>query len=62
MNVNSISPEAQAILFEHPWPGNVRELEHAIEGAMNMMTPPPVAPDDDDDGPYGDDDDDDDDD
>lgn len=37
MNVNSISPEAQAILFEHPWPGNVRELEHAIEGAMNMM-------------------------
>jgi transcriptional regulator with PAS, ATPase and Fis domain len=27
----TLSPEAKAILWEHPWPGNVRELRNAIE-------------------------------
>ncbi|MBK7078119.1 MAG: sigma 54-interacting transcriptional regulator [Myxococcales bacterium] len=29
-----LSPEAAALLTQHPWPGNVRELEHAIEHAI----------------------------
>lgn len=32
--VNSISPEALAVLMAHPWPGNVRELENVIERAI----------------------------
>jgi len=30
----SISPEAWAILTQHPWPGNVREFSHAIQHAV----------------------------
>jgi DNA-binding NtrC family response regulator len=29
-----LSPEALALLAEHPWPGNVRELENALERVM----------------------------
>jgi len=30
----SISPDALAILEQHPWPGNIRELENVIERAI----------------------------
>lgn len=30
-NFQNFSPEAKAILWEHPWPGNVRELRNLIE-------------------------------
>jgi DNA-binding NtrC family response regulator len=32
--VEGITPEAMALLEEHPWPGNVRELEAVLEQAM----------------------------
>src|SRR6266540_1057481 len=32
--VQSLAPEARALLLEHAWPGNVRELEHVIERAV----------------------------
>lgn len=32
--VESVAPEAIAVLLEHSWPGNVRELEHVIERAV----------------------------
>src|SRR5215471_19073596 len=34
MRVDSIAPEAMAILLDYAWPGNVRELENTIERAM----------------------------
>lgn len=36
--VQSVSPEAMALLLAHPWPGNVRELENVIERAI-VLTP-----------------------
>jgi two-component system response regulator AtoC len=32
--IESLSPEAEALLLAHDWPGNVRELRNAIERAM----------------------------
>jgi DNA-binding NtrC family response regulator len=32
--IEGVSPEAMALLVDHPWPGNVRELENAIEYAF----------------------------
>jgi DNA-binding NtrC family response regulator len=29
-----VSPEAMAVLRQHPWPGNVRELKNALERAL----------------------------
>ncbi|MEB2284357.1 MAG: nitrogen regulation protein NR(I) [Polyangiaceae bacterium UTPRO1] len=29
-DINSITPEAEALLVRHPWPGNVRELENML--------------------------------
>lgn len=29
-SVTGVSPEAQALLVQHPWPGNVRELENIL--------------------------------
>jgi len=43
-----VSPEAQALLVNHPWPGNVRELENALLRAAvlapgRMLTPTDLA-------------------
>ena len=32
--IDSITPQAMAVLEAHDWPGNVRELEHAVERAI----------------------------
>ena len=32
--IDSITPQAMAVLEAHDWPGNVRELEHAVERAV----------------------------
>ena len=43
----TLSPEALAMLVEHPWPGNVRELQNAIERAVILAdgdTPAAAAP------------------
>jgi DNA-binding NtrC family response regulator len=32
--IESITPQAMAVLENHDWPGNVRELEHTIERAV----------------------------
>jgi DNA-binding NtrC family response regulator len=44
-----LTPEAMALLTEHPWPGNIRELEHCIERAValasgQVLTPEDLAP------------------
>jgi DNA-binding NtrC family response regulator len=39
--VDSIAPDAMALLAAAPWPGNVRELENTIERAV-VLTPEPV--------------------
>lgn len=37
-NVQSLSPEALALLSDYHWPGNVRELENVLAGGMiNML-------------------------
>jgi transcriptional regulator with PAS, ATPase and Fis domain len=38
-SVQSISPEALAVLREYPWPGNVRELKNCIERAVILTEP-----------------------
>lgn len=38
LNVRKISDEVYHLFLEYEWPGNIRELEHAIEGAMNLIT------------------------
>jgi DNA-binding NtrC family response regulator len=35
-HVQTVSPEAMAILMRYPYPGNVRELENAVERAVVM--------------------------
>ncbi|PWK16360.1 sigma-54 interaction domain-containing protein [Tumebacillus permanentifrigoris] len=37
-NVRDITPDVLDRFMAHDWPGNVRELEHAVEGAMNLVT------------------------
>ncbi|MDP1789014.1 MAG: helix-turn-helix domain-containing protein, partial [Methylibium sp.] len=32
----SLTPEAQALLEQHPWPGNVRQLRHALRTALAL--------------------------
>lgn len=38
------TPEAAAMLAEHPWPGNVRELANVVEHAMILCEQLPIAP------------------
>jgi two-component system nitrogen regulation response regulator GlnG len=47
-SVVGVSPEAQALLVNHPWPGNVRELENTLLRAAvlapgRMLTPADLA-------------------
>jgi arginine utilization regulatory protein len=37
-NVRDLAPDVQETFMAYEWPGNVRELEHAVEGAMNLVT------------------------
>ncbi|MBN9205357.1 sigma-54-dependent Fis family transcriptional regulator [Methylibium petroleiphilum] len=32
----SLTPDAQALLEQHPWPGNVRQLRHALRTALAL--------------------------
>jgi sigma-54 dependent transcriptional regulator, acetoin dehydrogenase operon transcriptional activator AcoR len=32
----ALSPEAQALLMDHPWPGNIRQLRHALRSAAAL--------------------------
>jgi transcriptional regulator with GAF, ATPase, and Fis domain len=48
-SIAHLTPEAMALLTEHPWPGNIRELEHCIERAValasgQVLTPEDLAP------------------
>lgn len=36
--INSIAPDAMAVLKKHSWPGNIRELENVIEHAFVLET------------------------
>ncbi|SDD59274.1 Arginine utilization regulatory protein RocR [Sporomusa acidovorans DSM 3132] len=38
LNVGGVDVEVRRAFHAYSWPGNVRELQHAIEGAMNLMT------------------------
>jgi DNA-binding NtrC family response regulator len=42
--VESIEPEALALLQQYDWPGNVRELENAVQRAIIMAEEPSIAP------------------
>ena len=42
--VQSIAPEALALLERHAWPGNVRELRNAIERAVVLATGDTIGP------------------
>ncbi|MDR1728747.1 MAG: sigma-54 dependent transcriptional regulator [Acidobacteriota bacterium] len=39
-----VSPEAAALLCNHPWPGNVRELENAIQRAATLCQGAVIEP------------------
>jgi two-component system response regulator PilR (NtrC family) len=41
--ISGVTPEALAILMDHPWPGNVRELENVIERAVVLATTPEIG-------------------
>jgi two-component system nitrogen regulation response regulator GlnG len=36
VQINGLTPDAEALILEHPWPGNVRELENALIRACVM--------------------------
>src|SRR5699024_3571612 len=38
MNIKQINNRVKHLFQQYDWLGNVRELEHAIEGAMNLIT------------------------
>ncbi|RXI99579.1 PAS domain S-box protein [Anaerobacillus alkaliphilus] len=38
LDVRKISDKVYHLFLDYDWPGNIRELEHAIEGAMNLIT------------------------
>ena len=40
--VESIAPQALALLRNYSWPGNLRELENIIERAVVLTSPPVV--------------------
>jgi DNA-binding NtrC family response regulator len=43
--VGGVSPEAMALLMDHPWRGNVRELENVIERAVVLSREPLIGAD-----------------
>jgi two-component system nitrogen regulation response regulator GlnG len=43
-NVRSVSPEAMALLRQHPWPGNVRELQSAVKYALVHAVSDTIVP------------------
>ncbi|HEY2663472.1 MAG TPA: sigma-54 dependent transcriptional regulator [Candidatus Binataceae bacterium] len=43
-NAIGVSPEARAMLSEHPWPGNVRELENCVLRAAILAPGKTIAP------------------
>ncbi|MCW5658377.1 MAG: sigma-54-dependent Fis family transcriptional regulator [Burkholderiaceae bacterium] len=38
-----LSPEAQALLMEHPWPGNIRQLRHVLRTAAALADGKPIT-------------------
>ena len=44
--VRGLTPDAMAMLEQHPWPGNIRELRNAIERAMLLLDHEWIGPDD----------------
>ncbi|MFN7251072.1 MAG: sigma-54 interaction domain-containing protein [Anaerobacillus sp.] len=38
LDVRKISNKVYQLFLDYDWPGNIRELEHAIEGAMNLIS------------------------
>jgi len=43
--IDSLSPEAMALLLKHPFPGNIRELENIIERAFILCPGREIGPD-----------------
>jgi two-component system nitrogen regulation response regulator GlnG len=43
-HITGVSPEARAILNNHPWPGNVRELENTLVRAAVLAPGPTLMP------------------
>ncbi len=37
-HVSKLSEDVLSAFYLHDWPGNVRELQHAIEGALNLIS------------------------
>ncbi len=37
-SITGVSPEALALMMEHPWPGNIRELENVIERSFVLCS------------------------
>ena len=44
LDVQSVSPEAIALLSSYDWPGNVRDLENAIQSSMILCTGGVIRP------------------
>jgi len=44
LKVLGLACETAEIFSAYHWPGNVRELQHAIEGAMNIISGPYILP------------------
>lgn len=44
LDVQSVSPEAIALLSSYDWPGNVRDLENAIQSSMILCTGGMIRP------------------
>jgi two-component system nitrogen regulation response regulator GlnG len=43
-HISGVSPEARALLNNHPWPGNVRELENTLVRAAVLAPGPTLMP------------------
>ena len=41
--VRGVTPDALALMLDHPWPGNVRELENVIERAVVLSSGPEIG-------------------
>jgi transcriptional regulator of acetoin/glycerol metabolism len=38
-----LSPEAEALLMQHPWPGNIRQLRHVLRTAAALAEGRPIT-------------------
>ncbi|AJQ27009.1 sigma-54 interaction domain-containing protein [Pelosinus fermentans] len=38
LDIKKVSATVLDAFYQHSWPGNIRELQHAIEGAMNLVS------------------------